>query len=140
MSSGSCNIHAAYKYCRKFLKKHERAQKRTESRSVVNCHWPNKLDSVVGSRLDVDNYVIVLHPHPPAHLHPYTGTFGGVGGVGWTFNDTAHVDSEAWCNSDIVDSAPDVQNLNVELDDVTTWDHLEEKMLQTLLVTFYVLL
>jgi len=75
-----------------------------------------------------------------AVIHPYTGTVGGDGGVGWTFSDTAHVDSEAWYNSDIANSAPNVQNLNVELDDVTTWDCLEEKMLQTLLVTFYVLL
>ena len=56
-----------------------------ESKSLINCHWLNKLDSVVGSRLDVDNSVIMP---PPARVHPYSRTVGGVGGVDGTFSDT----------------------------------------------------
>jgi len=52
-----------------------------ESKSLNNCHWPNKLDSVVGSRLDIDNYVIMLHT-PPDRVHSYSRKAGGVGGVG----------------------------------------------------------
>ena len=46
------------------LQKLKSAQKRMESKSLINCRWLNKLDSVVSSRLDVDNYVIILHTSP----------------------------------------------------------------------------
>jgi len=39
-----------------------------ESKSIINCHWPNKLDSVDGSCFDVDNYVVLHTHHPPAYI------------------------------------------------------------------------
>jgi len=51
-----------------------------ESKSIINCRWPNKLDNVVGSRLDVDEYIIVLHIPATTHrlhLHVAGGSVGG---------------------------------------------------------------
>jgi len=44
-----------------------------ESKSLINFRWPNKLHSVVGSCLYVDNYVIMqlgsTHPHISLQSH-----------------------------------------------------------------------
>jgi len=55
-----------------------------ESKSLINCRWPNKLDSVVVSCLDMDNYIIILLG-PTNHVHPYSPVVSGVSG---TFSDS----------------------------------------------------
>ena len=75
------------------------AQKMMESKLVVDWHWPKKLDSVVGSCLDVNDYIIMLHidiPYPhmssqftspthQPHLHAVGASVGESVGC-WNFH------------------------------------------------------